>query len=65
MEGTSMYDIGAPVTGILCIGSESHGLSERVRQQVTQYVSIPRVGEAESLNAAMATGILLSHLVRR
>ena len=63
MAGTAVYDIPAPVTGVLCIGSESHGLSDIVRSRVTTFVSIPRIGGAESLNAAMATGILLSHLV--
>lgn len=62
MEGASIYEAEVPQAGILCIGSESHGLSETVQQQLTHTISIPRQGQAESLNAAMATGILLSHM---
>lgn len=43
----------------LVIGSESHGLSTEVEARCDRRVSIPRRGNAESLNAAIACGILL------
>jgi TrmH family RNA methyltransferase len=46
---------------VLVIGQESHGISAAWKKAGTQALSIPRFGEAESLNAAMATGILLNH----
>jgi TrmH family RNA methyltransferase len=49
--------------GILVIGNESKGISSEVMAFATEQITIPRRGEAESLNAAVATGIILSHLV--
>jgi RNA methyltransferase, TrmH family len=43
---------------ILVIGSESHGISNQTKRLLTQQISIPGRGGAESLNAAIATGIL-------
>ena len=65
MEGTSIYEATLPQAGILCIGSESHGLSPLVEAHCTDHITIPRQGHAESLNAAMATGILLSHMTMK
>ena len=49
--------------GVVMIGNESKGLDEKYFQKATETVSIPSRGDAESLNAAVATGIILSHLV--
>lgn len=48
----------------LVIGSESHGISPEVSSLLTARVNIPRIGRAESLNAAMATGIILDNIFR-
>ena len=48
----------------LVIGSESHGISAEVAVLLTAKVTIPRLGGAESLNAAMATGIILDNIFR-
>lgn len=50
-------------TGILVIGNESKGVRPEIVQLATNQVTIPRKGGAESLNAAVATGILLAQLV--
>lgn len=50
--------------GILLIGNESKGIRPEFISLASQQVTIPRIGQAESLNAAVATGILLSHLCR-
>lgn len=44
---------------ILIIGNESKGISEEVMDLADKKITIPRVGDAESLNAAVATGIIL------
>lgn len=44
--------------GILVIGNESQGISLPLLPLIRQRISIPRFGQAESLNAAVATGIL-------
>jgi TrmH family RNA methyltransferase len=50
--------------GIIIIGNESKGISDEIMKLSTEKITIPRKGNAESLNAAVATGIILSHLVR-
>jgi TrmH family RNA methyltransferase len=56
---------GQPKTsrGVLMIGNESKGLRPSLIGRATERITIPRKGEAESLNAAVATGIILSHLL--
>ena len=49
--------------GILVIGNESKGIRSDVLSFITHPVTIPKKGSAESLNAAVATGIILSHLL--
>lgn len=63
LSGESVYNTPKIDEGILVIGNESKGIHENILPCITHPVSIPRVGQAESLNAAVATGILLSHLI--
>ncbi len=49
----------------LLIGGEAEGASQQARQLRVQPVSIPMPGKAESLNAAMAGGILMFEVVRQ
>lgn len=63
LNGQSLYETDAPDAGILLIGNESKGISEDLLKKAEYRITIPRRGEAESLNAAVATGILLSFLV--
>ncbi|MBW0177843.1 RNA methyltransferase [Sediminibacterium sp.] len=62
LNGKSMYSIESVKEGILVIGNESKGIRETVLPLINQAITIPRMGKAESLNAAVATGILLSQL---
>jgi TrmH family RNA methyltransferase len=48
--------------GIIVIGNESKGISDEVLKLVSAKITIPQKGKAESLNAAVATGIILSHI---
>lgn len=51
-----------PAETALVIGSESHGVSSYWQEKAHQLVKIPSYGSAESLNAAVAFGILASKL---
>ena len=64
LNGTSLYEHSKIDKGILIIGNESKGISEGILQFSTEQITIPGKGEAESLNAAVATGIILSHLLK-
>ena len=61
LSGESIYENKLPKAGYLVIGNESKGIREPMKSLVTHPVSIPSYGQAESLNAAVATGIVLSH----
>lgn len=62
MEGTSLGDVEPFSNGILVMGNEGNGVSEEITAKINQAVHIPGKGGAESLNVAVATGIILSHL---
>ncbi|KXT78194.1 TrmH family RNA methyltransferase [Streptococcus sp. DD13] len=47
----------------LIMGNEGQGISETVATLADQLVHIPMPGQAESLNVAVATGILLFHFI--
>jgi TrmH family RNA methyltransferase len=63
LDGQRIYDMKRLDAGILVIGNESKGVSEKVLSAVTQKVTIPGRGGAESLNAAVSAGILCALLV--
>jgi TrmH family RNA methyltransferase len=48
----------------LIVGGEAEGASDDARKLATATISIPMPGNAESLNAAVAAGILLFEAVR-
>jgi RNA methyltransferase, TrmH family len=49
----------------LIIGNEAQGPSRQAHDLATQAISIPLANNVESLNAAMATGIILYEAVRQ
>ena len=48
----------------LAVGNEGNGLSPAVRERAERLVSLPIASDVESLNVAVATGILLYELCR-
>ena len=63
LNGKNVYEVEKMKEGILVIGNESKGIRSDVLSLITHPVTIPKKGSAESLNAAVATGIILSHLL--
>jgi TrmH family RNA methyltransferase len=63
LHGKALQSFGKLKEGIIIIGNEAHGISDGVMQLVNEKITIPGTGAAESLNAAVATGIILSHVV--
>lgn len=64
LEGESIHKTNPSSEGVLLIGNESKGIRQPLLSLITHRVTIPRIGEAESLNAAVATGILLAALTK-
>ncbi|OPX33836.1 hypothetical protein B1H10_04935 [candidate division KSB1 bacterium 4484_188] len=58
---TSVHSLQVKPPLAFILGSEAHGVSPEIQQLATITVSIPRHGEAESLNVAVAGGILMYH----
>lgn len=50
---------------VLVVGSEGKGLSRLVRESCDTIVSIPMAGPTESLNAAVAAGVVLADIARQ
>ena len=50
---------------VVVVGSEGRGLSRLVRDTCDQAVSIPMFGAVESLNASVASGVVLAEVARR
>lgn len=64
LSGKSIYELKKINEGIILIGNEAKGVSEELLNFGTQLITIPKIGSAESLNAAVATGIILSEITR-
>lgn len=64
MEGRPAAETSLPSQGVLVLGSESHGISSGVRAILKETVSVPAIGQAESLNVATAGAILLYEIRR-
>lgn len=64
LDGKDVHTIDFGKGGLIVIGNESRGISAEVEKRVTQRITIPRIGKAESLNASVATAIVLDNLRR-
>lgn len=64
LAGKDVRSISFPDDGMLLIGNEAAGIRSSLISHVKEKILIPRIGHAESLNAAVAAGILLWELRR-
>lgn len=64
LGGEDITKMQQPAGGVIVIGNESKGISEEVLKFCNASITIPQRGKAESLNAAVATGIILSHFCK-
>ncbi|BBN82357.1 RNA methyltransferase [Pseudoalteromonas sp. A25] len=64
LNGQSVHNTEFATKGVLVMGSESHGIRQQVGQYINTPITIPSFGGAESLNVAMATGIILDNIKR-
>lgn len=64
LAGESVHALPPLRDAIVVIGSEGRGLSAAVKTSVTHYVTVPKYGGAESLNAATAAAIVCDNLRR-
>lgn len=60
----SIYDVKYEKSAII-IGNEANGVSKELQDASDELVKIPMLGNTESLNASVATGIVLYEYVRQ
>lgn len=60
----SIYDINFNKT-VVVIGNEANGVTEKIQKIADKKAKIPMLGKTESLNASVATGIVLYEYVRQ
>lgn len=64
MDGEPVYKLQKFDKAILLIGNEGKGVSKSLLEKAGHKISIPARGKAESLNAAVATAVVVDNLVR-
>lgn len=60
----SIYDIDY-TKKVLVIGNEANGISKEILDLADQRIKIPMLGKTESLNASVATSVILYEYVRQ
>ena len=63
-NGTSITEFNYEGNSLLCIGNEGNGLTDDLVSVCSYPVTIPMKGNAESLNAAAAAGIIMWEMIR-
>lgn len=59
LAGTDLPQVAWPQNAFLVIGNESKGVADEIANKASLKIKIPGYGHAESLNASIATAILL------
>jgi TrmH family RNA methyltransferase len=64
LEGENVFTYKSVKKKILILSSESHGPSEEIEFVTDKKICIPRIGNAESLNVASASAVLMAILTK-
>lgn len=64
LNGESIYQTQWGNEGLILLGNEGHGISKELIAKINVPVTIPRFGEAESLNVAVSAAIFCSEVRR-
>jgi len=64
LNGENIHKVSFPDTGAILLGNEASGINKELEDFVTNKVTIPRFGGAESLNVAVASAVILDNVRR-
>ncbi len=64
LDGNNIHQLNEKMKGLIVIGNEGHGIRPDILENAKYRISIPRLGGAESLNAAVSTAIIVDNLSR-
>ncbi len=65
LDGTPIYETNFGDAGLIVLGNEGNGISAAVLANIGHRVTIPRIGQAESLNVAVSTALFCAELTRK
>ncbi len=65
LTGESIYNTDFKRTGLILMGNEGNGIRDSLLSRIDHAVTIPRIGQAESLNVAIATTLFCSEIARQ
>ncbi len=65
LDGEDVHQVAFERGALLVIGNEAHGIGAPVARHISRRLTIPRYGHAESLNASIATAIILDNWRQR
>ena len=64
MDGENVHKMSFSKNWYLVIWNESKGIGKELEKYITKKITIPRIGWAESLNAGVATAVILDNIKR-
>jgi TrmH family RNA methyltransferase len=64
LEGENIHTKNLKPEGMILMGNESNGISGKLASLVTEKLTIPQFGQAESLNVAVATAVICDNFRR-
>jgi TrmH family RNA methyltransferase len=64
LNGNNIYKTNWGNEGLILLGNEGHGISKELIEKINFPITIPRIGNAESLNVAVSAAIFCSELSR-
>lgn len=65
LDGTSIFDTDFGEQGLVVLGNEGNGIGPAVLPHITRHITIPRIGQAESLNVAVSAALFCAELIRK
>jgi RNA methyltransferase, TrmH family len=65
LDGSDVHQTVFSASGGIVIGNESNGIGNALAAHIQHRITIPRYGQAESLNAGIATAVVLDNWRRR
>jgi TrmH family RNA methyltransferase len=65
MDGENISTTQIDKNALVIIGNEGKGINPNLHQYITKKISIKRLGQAESLNAAIATAIICDRIINQ
>lgn len=65
LDGDSVHQLALPKAGgFIVLGNEANGISPQIAAHVSQRITIPAFGKAESLNVGIASAVIVDNLLR-